>query len=130
MSKSADEKIEMSYRILGDGRNWTIQDIIDIGSSKTQVRTSEDTKWREKISQSVEFLESMWQKEKVIYGVTTGYGGSCNVRIPPHLVEELPSQLTKFHGCGLGDFLTGEANSRSTSRKTCFLSQWILRGSA
>jgi histidine ammonia-lyase len=43
--------------------------------------------------------------EGVIYGVTTGYGDSCLVEIPMHQVNELPLQLSRFHGCGLGENL-------------------------
>jgi histidine ammonia-lyase len=41
----------------------------------------------------------------VIYGVTTGYGDSCTVNIPPALVAELPHHLYTYHGCGLGRYL-------------------------
>jgi histidine ammonia-lyase len=40
-----------------------------------------------------------------VYGVTTGYGDSCTVTIPPALVNELPRHLYTYHGCGLGRFL-------------------------
>lgn len=45
------------------------------------------------------------REEGVIYGVTTGYGDSCTVPVPPALVPELPRQLYTYHGCGLGAFL-------------------------
>jgi histidine ammonia-lyase len=42
----------------------------------------------------------------VIYGVTTGYGDSCTVTVPPALVAELPHHLFTYHGCGLGEPFT------------------------
>lgn len=45
------------------------------------------------------------REEGVIYGVTTGYGDSCTVPVPPALVPELPRQLYTYHGCGLGAYL-------------------------
>src|SRR5918996_1258804 len=54
-------------------------------------------------------IEHLLDEEGVIYGVTTGYGDSCTVGVPRPLVEELPLQLTRFHGCGLGAHLSHEA---------------------
>ena len=51
------------------------------------------------------------EEEGVIYGVTTGYGDSCTVNIPLSLVDELPLHLTRFHGCGMGEYLS-EAETR------------------
>ncbi|MCV5746830.1 aromatic amino acid ammonia-lyase, partial [Escherichia coli] len=62
----------------------------------------------EKIDRGVAFLERLLKEEGVIYGVTTGYGDSCTVAIPPALVDELPLHLTRFHGCGLGQILSRE----------------------
>ena len=56
-----------------------------------------------RIDSGAEFIDRVWQEEGVVYGVTTGYGDSCGVSIPPRLVEELPTHLHTFHGCGLGD---------------------------
>ncbi len=38
--------------------------------------------------------------------MTTGYGDSCTVIVPPSLVAELPAQLYTYHGCGLGAYLS------------------------
>jgi histidine ammonia-lyase len=43
-----------------------------------------------------------------IYGVTTGYGDSCTQAVALDLVNQLPINLSRFHGCGLGEFLTRE----------------------
>ena len=40
-----------------------------------------------KIDRGVAFLERLLKEEGVIYGVTTGYGDSCTVAIPPALAK-------------------------------------------
>ena len=60
-----------------------------------------ELRWDDRVSA---FLERLLKEEGVIYGVTTGYGDSCTVAIPPNLVDELPLHLTRFHGCGLGEY--------------------------
>jgi histidine ammonia-lyase len=68
--------------------------------------------FRAKVQAGVNFLDSLLAEHGEIYGVTTGYGDSCTVGIPKHLVSELPRHLYTFHGCGLGakfDSKTGRA---------------------
>lgn len=79
----------------------TIEDIVAIANGQT-TRLSSDQQACARILAGAKFLEDLWREDGVIYGVTTGYGDSCTVTIPPHLVEELPAHLIRFHGCGLG----------------------------
>lgn len=87
-------------------------DVVAISERRAQVALSTDQAWRRRIEKGAEFLERQWRAQKHVYGVTTGYGNSCTVSIPPELVEELPAQLTRFHGCGLGKVLSPE-NARA-----------------
>lgn len=79
----------------------TIEDIVAIANGQVASLT-DDEQARARILAGARFLEDLWREDGVIYGVTTGYGDSCTVTIPPHLVEELPAHLILFHGCGLG----------------------------
>ena len=58
-----------------------------------------------------------------IYGVTTGYGNSVSVPIPRELVEELPLNLTRFHGCGLGRELSPAAGRAVLAVRLASLAQ-------
>lgn len=44
----------------------------------------------------------------VVYGVTTGFGDSCETRVEGDLTWELPRNLFRFHGCGLGEAFAPE----------------------
>ncbi|MCP8900129.1 HAL/PAL/TAL family ammonia-lyase [Gilvimarinus xylanilyticus] len=79
----------------------TIEDVVAIARG-AGARLTDDADALARINASARFVSDLWREEGVIYGVTTGYGDSCTVSIPPHLVEELPLHLTRFHGCGLG----------------------------
>ena len=37
------------------------------------------------------------------YGINTGFGSLCNVRIPPEKLEQLQLNLVMSHACGMGD---------------------------
>ena len=59
-----------------------------------------------RVGRSAAHVENMLARDGVIYGVTTGYGDSVTRGVPPELVPELPLHLSRFHGCGMGRFLT------------------------
>lgn len=75
----------------------------------TRVATLHDAPaFRARITRGADFLDRLLREDGVVYGVTTGYGDSCTVNIPPALVAELPHHLYTYHGCGLGRFLDAQ----------------------
>ncbi len=100
-----------------------IEDIVDIAFRRRPVALSGDAAFRARIDRGVAFLDALLKEDGVIYGVTTGYGDSCTVRIPPHLVQELPLHLSRFHGCGLGDVLAPEAGRAVLAARLVSLTQ-------
>ena len=58
--------------------------------------------FRARVEASRAFLDELLRDGGEVYGVNTGYGDSCTVPVPPHLLAELPAQLLRYHGCGLG----------------------------
>ena len=83
-----------------------IEDIADIANGKAQAILSDDPKFRAAIARGADFLDRLLREDGIIYGVTTGYGDSCTVVVPPELIAELPHHLFTYHGCGLGEYLT------------------------
>ncbi|MCG9633508.1 aromatic amino acid ammonia-lyase [Vibrio sp. Isolate30] len=102
----------------------TIEDVVAI-SQGASANMNTDPAFTSKIDRGVAFLERLLKEEGVIYGVTTGYGDSCTVAIPPNLVDELPLHLTRFHGCGLGDTLTHDQARAVLATRLCSLSQGV-----
>ncbi len=84
-------------------RTVSIEDIEAVAHGGT-VALNNDESYRARIERGVAFLEHLLEENGVIYGVTTGYGDSCTVKVPPALVHELPLHLIRFHGCGLGSY--------------------------
>jgi histidine ammonia-lyase len=97
---------------LGEGYSLTIDDVDLISQEKVQVHLSHSPTFKEKINKGAAFLAQAYAEGQNIYGVTTGYGDNCTRSIPTELMAELPLNLTRFHGCGLGDFLS-PAQSRA-----------------
>ncbi|TAK91858.1 MAG: aromatic amino acid lyase [Burkholderiaceae bacterium] len=90
-------------------RSLRIEDVLAVAEGRAQLALSHDPAFRARIDAGARHLERMLAETSHIYGVTTGYGDSCTVEIPPELVAELPLHLTRYHGCGLGDDLDQEA---------------------
>jgi histidine ammonia-lyase len=87
----------------------TIENVLDVAKNNKGVILSKAPEFMRRIISGAAFLEKLLADNGVVYGVNTGYGDSCTVTVPPHLVDELPLHLTRFHGCGLGEYLNDEA---------------------
>ena len=83
----------------------TIEDVVALAQRQRTAVLNEDPAFRARISRGADFLDRLLREDGVVYGVTTGYGDSCTVNIPPALVAELPHHLYTYHGCGLGRYL-------------------------
>jgi len=110
--------------ILFGANRLTIEDVIDIANGAPAALNS-SPEFTSKIDRGAAFLERLLKEEGVIYGVTTGYGDSCTVAIPPELVDELPLHLTRFHGCGLGENLNHQQARAVLATRLCSLSQGV-----
>ena len=106
-----------------DGQRLVIEDITALASQARTARLSNAPEFRERIRRGADFLDRLLAEDGVIYGVTTGYGDSCTVVIPPELVGELPHHLYTYHGCGAGRFLTPEETRAVLASRLCSLSQ-------
>ncbi|MBA3590281.1 histidine ammonia-lyase [Methylibium sp.] len=91
--------------VLFDGQRLTIEDINALANRQCVASLSDSVEFCGAIQAGADFVARLLAEEGVIYGVTTGYGDSCTVNVPAHLVAELPHHLYAYHGCGAGQFL-------------------------
>jgi histidine ammonia-lyase len=91
--------------LVGEGR-LTIEHVFSIAANGSNVRLPDDPAFSRRINAGAELIEKLLAENGVIYGVTTGYGDSCTTAIPADLVRALPLNLTRYHRCGLGSYLT------------------------
>ncbi len=90
-------------------RRLRIEDVLNVARGNAFALLSEAPEFMRRIKRGADYLERLLANNGIVYGVNTGYGDSCTTSIPPHLVAELPLHLTRFHGCGLGEYLDDEA---------------------
>ena len=76
-----------------------IQEIID---KKMTLALGDEAKRR--IEKCRNYLNQKMETQKVpIYGVTTGFGSLCNIRISKEQLSQLQKNLVMSHACGVGD---------------------------
>jgi len=95
-----------------DGQRLRIEDIVALARRECAPELSQQPAFCARIQAGADFVARLLAEDGVIYGVTTGYGDSCTVVIPPALVAELPRHLYTYHGCGAGVVL-GEQETRA-----------------
>jgi histidine ammonia-lyase len=91
--------------VVFDGRQLCIEDIAALAHRRRSALLSNDPKFRARIQAGADFVAQLLAEDGVIYGVTTGYGDSCTVVVPAHLIPELPHRLYTYHGIGAGRHL-------------------------
>lgn len=117
---SVDDTLESV--VFGSGK-ITIEQIVTISEGRAWVKMSDTEDFRKRFRAGTAFLEKLLEEDGVIYGVTTGYGDSCTRVIPANLVDQLPIHITRFHGCGLGDFFTPQQSLAILASRASSLAQ-------
>ena len=97
MSKVVNESIVF------DGSPLSSHQIEQIARCQAAVVLSSEAQFQARITRGARFLERILLEDGVIYGVTTGYGDSCEVAVDADQVGDLPRHLYTFHGCGMGE---------------------------
>ncbi len=86
--------------------NLTVEIIEDILKLKSKLELSEVAKHR--IQKCRHYLdEKMNEKDKVYYGINTGFGSLCNTVVSNEELSELQENLVKSHACGMGKESSG-----------------------
>ncbi|KAK1833908.1 putative phenylalanine ammonia-lyase [Podospora conica] len=82
-----------------DGNSLTIADVVSVSCHHVQARLSDDTSIQKKVQDSVDFLQKKLAEGTVIYGVTTGFGGSADSRTRNY--ERLQSAAVQHLNVGI-----------------------------
>lgn len=90
-----------------DGASLTIELLSKIANDPSHhVALSGDA--RQRVVRSRDTVESWIAEERVVYGLTTGFGEFANVFIPSEKTAELQENLIISHSAGMGDLLPRE----------------------
>jgi histidine ammonia-lyase len=86
----------------------TVEKLAAAAKGRLTARLCDSAEFEAKINTGAAFLDRALAEHGGIYGVTTGYGDSCTEVVSPEHYRDLPVNLTRYHGCGMGSFFNGE----------------------
>ncbi len=88
------------------GRPLTVEDVVRVACEGAPVALDEAA--RRKVRASRRYVERLLAEDRVVYGVTTGFGKFAQVRISPKDTRLLQRNLLLSHAMGVGDPLPTE----------------------
>ena len=85
----------------------TLETLQEIISRHKSISLSEEA--RINIQKCREYLDKKFvYNDKPIYGINTGFGSLCNMKISNEDLSHLQENLVKSHACGTGDIVPNE----------------------
>ena len=93
-----------------DGNSLTLDDLAKIVYKFEKVQLTEESK--EKVQKCRDYVEKIIAENRVVYGLTTGFGKFANITINPDEIAELQENLIMSHAVGVGNLLS-EAETRA-----------------
>lgn len=87
------------------GNELTIDKVRKIASGE-KVSISQES--MEKVRESRKTVDALVDKNRVVYGITTGFGHLCNTRICKSDLDKLQRNLIRSHATGVGEPFTRE----------------------
>ncbi|HET8734009.1 MAG TPA: aromatic amino acid lyase, partial [Anaeromyxobacteraceae bacterium] len=86
----------------------TIEDVLMLARGDATPVLDPDPAYRERLRRSAEAVRRAVERGDRVYGVTTGFGDSCENDVDGADAAELAANLVRFHGCGTGAPLEDE----------------------
>lgn len=89
-----------------DGNSLTLEDFINITRKNYKIQLTEEAK--ERIRKSRALIDRYLEEERIVYGITTGFGKFSDVSITGQEGKQLQKNLIISHACGVGESLAEE----------------------
>ena len=93
----------MSEPVTLTGESLTLDDLVSVAWGGRAAVLSDDAARRIDASRAV--IDRAVREDRVVYGVTTGFGKFSDVVIPREKLRELQRNLVESHAAGVGDLL-------------------------
>uniref|UniRef100_A0A8C6MAK8 Histidine ammonia-lyase n=1 Tax=Nothobranchius furzeri TaxID=105023 RepID=A0A8C6MAK8_NOTFU len=94
------------FYIYLDGNSLTSTDLVNLGRGLYKIKLTSEAE--RKVVQARELLDTIVKENKVVYGITTGFGKFARTVIPVSKLKELQENLVRSHSAGLGNPLSPE----------------------
>lgn len=91
---------ESIKKVVLTGEDLTLDELIAISRFNVPVEISEQA--IEEVNRSRKIVDEIVNEERVVYGITTGFGSLCNVSISKEDSVQLQENLIRTHASGFG----------------------------
>ena len=92
--------------IILNGDSLTLEDVIAVARHEAKIDLPQDVK--DNMQKSRDLVEKYVDEEKVVYGITTGFGKFSDVNISKEDTKRLQKNLIMSHACGVGEIFNVE----------------------
>ncbi|XP_051916570.1 histidine ammonia-lyase-like [Hippocampus zosterae] len=89
-----------------DGNSLTSTDLVNLGRGLYKITLSAEAE--RNVVKARELLDTIVKENKVVYGITTGFGKFARTVIPVSKLKELQENLVRSHSAGVGNPLSPE----------------------
>ncbi|OXA58564.1 histidine ammonia-lyase [Folsomia candida] len=89
-----------------DGNSLATDDLLQLGRGRYKIKISAEAK--ERVQDARILVEKILQENKVVYGITTGFGKFARTVIEPDKLLQLQENLIRSHSAGVGHPLPPE----------------------
>ncbi|XP_076447679.1 histidine ammonia-lyase-like isoform X2 [Babylonia areolata] len=89
-----------------DGNSLSTDDLMQLGKGNYLIKLT--TEAEQKVLKARELVDEILASDKVVYGVTTGFGKFARRTIPKEKLVELQENLIRSHAAGVGPALSPE----------------------
>ena len=96
----------MDSDVVLDGQHLTIADLVALGKGRNRIRLRSQAE--AKVAAGRHLVDALLKENKVVYGITTGFGKFARMVIAPDKLEELQENLIRSHSAGVGPPLSLE----------------------
>jgi len=86
-----------------DGENLSIDSVVDVADGLFKVSVSPLALKR--VSEAHSYVQKLIEEERVVYGVTTGFGSLSSKMVSKNDAEKLQRNLVRSHSAGVGERL-------------------------
>ena len=93
-------------RLLIDGNHLTIEDVVR--TAREQIQVAMTVEAAQRVQESRNVVDDFVEEERVVYGITTGFGKFSDVLISKEEAVQLQRNLIISHACGVGEPLPEE----------------------
>lgn len=93
-------------KVFIDGNSLTLEEFIKVARLGAEVQITEEA--IQNVQKSRALVDKFVEEEKVVYGITTGFGSFSDVSITKEETKTLQRNLIISHSCGVGNPLAEE----------------------